>query len=666
MTIEDLFRIRLLGDPQISPDGNRILFVNKWIDPEKNKYFSNLWMVPFEGGEPAPFTVGDWNDSSPRWSPDGKWIAFISNRQKPKSQVYLIPTNGGEARPLTRLEEGTISEIVWSPDGTKLAMIYRETAPEWREEARKERQEKGFSNPPRVVTHAFYRLDGDGYFVDQRHHLYVVDISTGEAKQLTSGNIHQEHNPTWSPDSRFIAFISNRTPEPDMEPAMDDIWIIPASGGELKKVETPAGPKGALSWSPDGKLLAYAGHPYPDDSWGTRNVHVWVVPPEGGDARNLTPGLDNTVGVSTLTDVREFGGGDSLIWSRDSESLYFPVSERGSVHIYHVHANGTHLEPLTNGAMEHAAFSISNDNHRFAVLVGQLSEPHEVYRAIRHGNALTMERATALNQPFLNEVQILPTEEFEVPTPEGHAVHGWIVKPPDFNPNRTYPTILMIHGGPHAMYGNAFFFEFQLHAAEGYVIAYTNPRGSKGYGEAFAAAIKGDWGNRDYQDLMHVTDYLETLPYVDKTRLGVAGGSYGGYMTNWIVGHTDRFKTAITDRCVSNLISMGCTSDFPMIPGRYWDGEPWGNNTQLWNCSPFAYIANVKTPLLIVHSEGDLRCPIEQADQVFAALKRLGREVVYIRYPIESSHGLSRSGPPDLRADRLKRYLDWWEKYLKQ
>jgi dipeptidyl aminopeptidase/acylaminoacyl peptidase len=215
------------------------------------------------------------------------------------------------------------------------------------------------------------------------------------------------------------------------------------------------------------------------------------------------------------------------------------------------------------------------------------------------------------------------------------------------------------------MYGNAFFFEFQLHATEGYIVAYTNPRGSKGYGEAFAAAIKGDWGNRDYQDLMHVADYLETLPYVDKTRMGVAGGSYGGYMTNWIVGHTDRFKTAITDRCVSNLISMGCTSDFPMIPGRYWDGEPWGNNRKLWECSPFAYIDNVKTPLLIVHSEGDLRCPIEQADQVFAALKRLGREVVYVRYPIESSHGLSRSGPPDLRVDRLKRYLDWWEKYLR-
>ncbi|MEO0249901.1 MAG: S9 family peptidase [candidate division WOR-3 bacterium] len=664
ITIEDLFRIRLLGDPQIAPDGRRIVFVMKWVDAEKNKYFSNLWMVPTDGGEAVPFTVGEWNDSSPRWSPDGKWIAFVSNRQKPKPQIYLIPADGGEARPLTKLEEGSLEEIVWSPDGKKIAFVYRETAPEWREEAVKERKEKGLSNPPRVIKRAFYRLDGDGYFVDQRYHLYVVEVSTGALTQLTDGNLHSEYSPTWSPDGKFLAFISNRQPEPDREPDMEDIWLIPASGGDLRKVETPAGPKGTLTWSPNGRWLAYVGHPYPDDSWGTRNVHVWLVSPEGGDARNLTETLDNSVGVSTLTDVREFGGSNSLLWSHDSRFLYFLVSERGSVHLYRVEAENAHFTPLTKGSFEVAACSIANDGKTFALLLGTPTEPHEIYVGRQEHDTLSLEPRTDLNREFKSEVQIVPPQEFEVTADDGVKVQGWLIKPPDFESSKKYPTILMIHGGPHAMYGNVFFHEFQLTAAQGYIVAYTNPRGSKGYGEAFAAAIKGDWGNRDFKDLMSVADYLASLPYVDRERMGVAGGSYGGYMTNWIIGHTDRFKAAITDRSVVNLVSMAGTSDFPYIPDRYWKGNPWSEPEKLWEGSPLAYAAHITTPLLIVHSEGDLRCPIGQADELFSALKRLGREVLYVRYPLETSHGLSRSGPPDLRADRLRRYLEWWRDHL--
>lgn len=663
ITIDDLFRIRLLGSPQISPDGSQIVFVYKRIDTEKNKYFSNLWRVRIEGGEPQPFTYGEWNDSQPRWSPDGKWIAFISNRQKPKSQIYLIPTDGGEARPLTNLEEGSIGEFAWSPDGTKIVFTFRETAPEWRESARKERKEKGLSTPPLVIRRAYWRLDGDGVFVDQRYHLYTVDVRTGAITQLTTDPEFSEFSPTWAPDGTQIAFLSNRDPEHEDDWAWTEIWLISADGSNLRKVEAPAGPKSALRWSPDGKWLAYVGNPYPEDSY-PRNDHVWRVSPEGGDAVDLIPQLDNTVGVGTLTDVREFGGGAPLLWSADSQTLYFLVSERGGVYPYRVRVDGTHFEKLLDGDLEVADLSVAHDEHRFSLLIGSPTAPHEVFFAHRAGNTLDLRPLTALNQSLLDEVMLVSPEEFEVEADDGVKVHGWLLKPPDFDPSRRYPTILMIHGGPHAMYGRVFFHEFQLHAAEGYVVAYTNPRGSVGYGEAFARAIKGDWGNRDFKDLMTIADYLASLPFVDPERMGVAGGSYGGYMTNWIVGHTDRFKAAITDRSVVNLVSMGGTSDFPQIPNRYWQGNFWDEPQKLWECSPLAYAGRIQTPLLIIHSEGDLRCPISEADQLFSALKRLKREVLYIRYPQESSHGLSRSGPPDLRRDRLERYLAWWREHL--
>ena len=662
ITIDDLFRIKLLGSPQIAPDGSQIVFVYKWIDPEKNKYFSNLWRVRV-GEEASPFTYGEWSDTQPRWSPDGKQVAFISNRQKPKSQIYVIPADGGEARPITNLEEGSIAEFAWSPDGSKIAFIYRETAPEWREQARKERQEKGFSNPPRVIRRAHWRLDGDGAFVEQRYHLYVVDVKTGATKQLTADPEFSESSPAWSPCGNYIAFLSNRHPDPDNHPGYDAIWIVPAEGGDLRRVEAPDGSKYAVRWSPDGKYLAYIGNPYPDDPY-PRNDHVWRVSVDGGDAVDLIASLDNTVGVGTLTDVREFGGGAPLLWSADSQHLYFLVSERGGVYPYRVKVDGTHLDKLLDGDFEVADLSLSQDEHRLALLKGDATHPHELFLAERTGNTLSLTQLTAFNQPLLDEVAIAHPEEFEVEADDGVKIHGWLLKPPDFDPARKYPTILMIHGGPHAMYGRVFFHEFQLHAAHGYIVAYTNPRGSVGYGEAFARAIKGDWGNRDFKDLMTVTDYLASLPFVDAERMGVAGGSYGGYMTNWIVGHTSRFKAAITDRSVVNLVSMAGTSDFPMIPNRYWQGNFWDEPQKLWECSPLAYAGRITTPLLIVHSEGDLRCPISEADQLFAALVRQGKEVLYIRYPAESSHGLSRSGPPDLRRHRLEQYLNWWREHL--
>jgi dipeptidyl aminopeptidase/acylaminoacyl peptidase len=373
ITIDDLFRIKLLASPQIAPDGEQVVFVYKWIDTEKNKYFSNLWRVR-SGEEPQPFTYGEWSDSQPRWSPDGKQIAFVSTRQKPKAQIYVIPADGGEARPITNLEEGSIGSFAWSPDGARIAFTYRETAPEWREAARKERQEKGLSTPPRIIRRAYWRLDGDGAFVDQRYHLYVVDVRTGETKQLVADPEFSESSPVWSPDGTQIAFISNRTPDPDNHPGYDAIWVVPAEGGDLRRISAPDGPKYQLAWSPDGRYLAYIGNPYPDDSY-PRNDHVWLVSLETGETIDLIPNLDNTVGVGTLTDVREFGGGAPLLWSADSQHLYFLVSERGGVYPYRVKVDGAHLDKLLDGDFEIADLSLSQDEHRLRAADGRRDAP---------------------------------------------------------------------------------------------------------------------------------------------------------------------------------------------------------------------------------------------------------------------------------------------------
>jgi dipeptidyl aminopeptidase/acylaminoacyl peptidase len=276
-----------------------------------------------------------------------------------------------------------------------------------------------------------------------------------------------------------------------------------------------------------------------------------------------------------------------------------------------------------------------------------------------------LRQLTRLNADWLDKVQLSEPEEVWFDSFDGTKIQGWLLKPPDFDPTKRYPLLLYIHGGPHAQYGNTFFHEFQLHAARGYIVVYTNPRGSMGYDETFAAIIRGNWGDVDFKDIMAAADFAASLPYVDESRMAVAGGSYGGYMTNWIVTHTDRFRCAITDRSVVDLVSMAGTSDFPFKPDGYWEGNFWDRPEKLWEQSPLRYVANVKTPLLIIHSEGDLRCPIGQAEELFAALKRLKKEVVFVRYPQETSHGLSRSGPPDLRLDRLNRICEWLDKWCR-
>jgi dipeptidyl aminopeptidase/acylaminoacyl peptidase len=665
VTHEDLVELKFAGDAQISPDGRSILLTLKQIDQEKNKYWSHLWRVDVRDQKARQFTFGEVVDNSARWSPDGKHVAFLRTKER-RAQIWIMPSDGGEARPLTQLAEGDINSLAWSPDGGRLAFCFRPTHPDWTQEAQKKREESGKSNPPRIITRLWYKMDGAG-FIDTRQHIWVCDVETGKAAQLTDGD-YDEESPAWSPDGRRIAFVSNRSEDPFETPFAMDLWWISSQGGKINKIKTPVGYKGGISWSPDGRWLAYVGHESQEDPWIPRHDRIWIVSPKGGDARCLTKSLDRTVGNQTLSDAREaHTDGVAPLWSGDSAQIYFPISDQGNCHLYGASLREGKPFALTEGALEITSLSVDRPGTTFAMTLAHPTRPTELFvGALRSKRVkpLTLRQLTRFHQPWLDQVKLSEPEELSIQSFDGQKIQGWLLKPLDFTPRRKYPLLLYIHGGPHTQYGHTFFHEFQWHAARGYVVLYTNPRGSMGYSEKFARCIRGDWGNLDYKDLMAAVDHVVKLPYIDKARLAVAGGSYGGYMTNWIIGHTDRFRCAVTDRSVVNMQSMFGTCDFAFSSDGYWKGNPWKNPKKLLQQSPLSYLANVKTPVLIIHSEGDLRCPIEQAEQMFTALKRLKKDVLFVRYPRETSHGLSRGGPPDLRLDRLQRIGDWLDQHL--
>jgi dipeptidyl aminopeptidase/acylaminoacyl peptidase len=666
VALEDLFRFKLVGDTQISPNGRKVVFTVKRIDAEKNKYFTSLWLGDVDTRQSRQLTADGHSDCEPRWSPDGKQIAFASDRDKPKSQVYLIAADGGEARSLTSLEEGAIQSISWSPDGTQIAFLYRVIPAEHRKDARKEREEKEFSSPVRVHNKLFYRLDGFGYFDQSYWQVNVVDAASGKVTAITN----EPHNfgaPSWSPDGRSLAFTANRRDDDDLMGQYDDLWTVSAEGDKPAHVQAPAGPKANATLSPDGRLLAYIGHTDPDDTWGGLNDRVLVVSVDGsGPERDLTGASDKAVGYLTMSDMHETGCGQQIIWSKDSQSVLFAVSEHGDTKLCRVSLEGT-ITALTPPDHEMGCFSVNADGSRLGILMGNATDLYEATVWQTSGNSLELIANFAVNDDVFAEIELQEPEEVPVKNHESGSIHTWMMKPAGFDAGRRYPCVVYVHGGPALQYGGKAgpFHELNWLAANGYVVLYSNPRGSKGYGEAHTQAIKGDWGNKDWIDVQAVADFGAGLPYVDEKRMAIMGGSYGGYMTAWAVGHSDRFACAITDRLVGNLHSMAGTCDFPWEHGKFYKGNAWDDPSDLWRVSPLHYAGAINTPLLIIHSDGDLRCPIGQAEELFAALRLQRKTVELVRYPSESSHGLSRNGPPDLRVDRLKRNLAWLDRFLK-
>jgi dipeptidyl aminopeptidase/acylaminoacyl peptidase len=660
ITIDDLAQIKLAGDPQLSPDGTTVAYTVKLTNVEKNKYFTHLWLQPIADDTPRQFTFGEVSDTAPRWSPDNQSIAFIRNKDR-KSQVWLLSVDGGEPRALSEMPDGGISDLHWSPNGKQLAFAFRPAAAGWTRDANKKREESGKSKPPRIINHPRYRLDGEG-FHDERQHVWVCDTVSGKAIQISNGD-YDDSAITWSPDSRTIAFASNRVPDADRHSYRSDIWLVPARGGKPKRLETPVGSKAGLAWSPNGKTIAYIGTNASDDPWPPKNAYLWVAPVSRGKARCLSGALDRSVGDSTLGDVREAASG-SPVWSGDSGRLIVTVSDTGSAHLYAVDVASAKWTPLTSDARDAIGLTADSSGSRIAALIGTPVHPPEVFVGDLSSTKLSLRRLSKLTDAWLDTVQISKPDEFWVTQPDGARIQGWELRPPNFNAKRKYPCLLYVHGGPHGQYGNTFFHELQWHAARGYIVIYSNPRGSNGRDTEFGACIHRDWGNLDFLDVMAMADYAEAKPYVDAKRMAIAGGSYGGFMTNWAVGHTNRFKVGVTDRSICNWLSMVGTSDVPPPPGAYWPGVPWGEDMQRgWDMSPLKYVNQVRTPLLIIHSEGDLRCPISQSEEWFTALKWLKQEAVFVRYPPETSHGLSRNGPIDLRFDRLQRIGSWLDKY---
>lgn len=665
MKPEDLQNLVFLGDPQISPDGERILFSHKKVN-QKNKYVTNLYSVDLDG-KVQQWTQGDAGASVGRWSPDGSQIAFISGRDKPKQQIYLIPTNGGEAGKLTDLPEGSFGDYRWSRDGKWIAFLFRETHPDWTEEASKKREEKGLSTPARVIDDIWYREDGDGYFLGQRHSLYLVNTSNGDTKKIYKPGPLGSASFDWSPNSKELIVSHTARKRPMAETPNDQLWRVDLKGKATMLKGLPEGDKTAARWSPDGKRIAYAGDVDKKDPWGVRNVKLYVVSADGGAPKCLTDKTDYCIAVMTLGDVKDAAADIVLDWAPDSKGLYIQVGWHGETQLGYVDAAKGGVQFLTKGKHLVTVGNMSKDGKRFACLFGHPTMLNEVAILGVSDKSSKPQVLTSFNKKFLDGISLSEPEEFWTTSTNGVKVQGWVMKPTNFRKGKKHQAILEIHGGPHTQYGLGFFHEFQVLASAGYVVVFSNPRGSKGYGEKFCAAIRGDWGNKDWDDIQAVKKWMEKQTYIDKKRMGVIGGSYGGYMTNWVIGHTTDFKAAITDRCVSNFVSMAGNSDFPFNKNGYFGGVAWGNLKQiepLWKQSPIAYFEKVKTPTLIIHSEGDLRCNVEQGEEVFTALQQEGIPSRFVRYPQSTFHGLSRSGPVDLRVHRLHEILNWWKKWL--
>ncbi|MBN1212964.1 MAG: S9 family peptidase [candidate division Zixibacteria bacterium] len=658
LTAEDLYKLRLPGSVSLSPCEKFIAYTVERMDKKEKKYFSNIFMHDLSADRSLQFTHGDHNDQLPVWSPDGSRLAFISTRDK-KTGIYIMPSGGGAEKKLIEIE-GAVSHLQWTPDAKHLVFALRYN------DSHYIKDEKEKKEPPvyRYITRLFFRLDGMGYIPKDRFQIYALDIEKAKLRKITRGR-RDNINPNLSPDGKWIVYISNRRPNEDLESKNLDLFVIPFRGGRERKIPTPAGPVFDPKFSPDGKLIAYLGHDNPNDAWGVTNFHIWLVGVNNvPKAKDLMPKYDRCTYDQTIGDMGE-GGGTNLSWSKESKQIYFLSSDMGVTNLFYVPRGGGKPTRVFKGDCHIKDFSLNGKTQTVAFVYSDLINPGEIMTCpARYGGEKKAVCHTRLNKFLQHEVTLGQTREVRFKSFDGTEVQGWLVKPPDFKTGRRYPSILEIHGGPRVQYGFTFFHEMQYLAAQGFVVLYTNPRGGQGRGETWAEAIIADWGGLDYKDCMAAADYLAKQKFINPKKMGVTGGSYGGYMTNWIIGHTDRFKAAVTQRSVVNLSSFVGSSDCGYELRREFKGWPWTTPETFEKCSPITYFKNVKTPVLIIHSEQDLRCSIEQAEEMFVMLKVLGKKVEMVRFPGEP-HGLSRHGRPDRRIARLDWIVKWFKRYLK-
>jgi len=647
----DLAALITVGQPALSPNGATVAFVVSRVDMDDNSYRSQVWLAAVDGStRPLPFTSGEFKDANPAWSPDGGRLAFTSTRgegDKAKSSMHVAPVHaGGEVVTLAKLPESAVG-LRWSPDGRWIAFSSRT-----RTERLKDDDER--KQPPRRITRLFSRLDNEGFTVDRPQHVYVVPSDGSAAPRNFTPGGHQLTDPEWTPDSSTL-LVSGATHDTWDLDLKIDLQAIDIQTGNIRRVTGTTGDYGRPSVSLDGTRVAFLGTD--DTQTYPRNMHVGVVDLAGGQHVWASRGLDRT--------FAPFSGSRPPIWLDDA-TLLANVEDRGNVHLHRVTADGSSApEPLWSGEGIVTGFDRASDTVVFTLSTP--TRPGELY-VLDGGKE---RRLTDLTAGFAARAQLRPYEQLTVKSADGRVdLDAWILTPPDFDPAMSYPTLVNVHGGPFTQYGNGFFDEFQMQARAGYVVIWCNPRGSSGREESFGRAICGPplggsgWGSVDYDDVMALVDAaVATYPCVDADRLGILGGSYGGYMTSWVVGHTDRFKAACSERACNNLQSLEWASDAAGA-FRTWVGVSHLDDPQLWlSMSPITYVKSIGTPLLIVHSEDDLRCPIEQADQLFVALRMLDREVELVRFPGES-HELSRSGSPAHRRQRIEIILEFFGRHL--
>ena len=664
MLPHDVLSLTAASDPRVSPDGATVAYVVTALDGEANEYRDAIWLARLDGASPPRrLTAGTRRDRDPRPSPDGKHLAFTSNRAGDTMQLYVMPLDGGEPLRLTDLPED-VSQAAWSPDGATIVFVSRVRDAAYDEDDDKARL-------PRRLTRLQYKLEHVGWIADRPAHLFTVPADGSAApRQLTFGEA-QDSGPAWSPDGRTIAFVSARHPDWDVEP-VTDLYLVDARGGEPRRLTLGGGQVELPAWSPAGDRLAVLRYPGVFDD--PRHTQVGVVDAVTGAITLVSADLDRNCG--TYPNPRE------PLW--DGDGVVFLVEDQGNVHLYRAPADGATAPQLVVGGEREVtgydvvagqlAFSATEPTMASEVWV--LSGPADAVTltAAAHPNAPARRvpcRLTHVGDELAARVELVAPERFTAVSADGTEVEAWIMKPAGAEPGVRYPTLLNIHGGPFTQYGNKLFDEFQVEAGAGYAVLYCNPRGSSGYSEEWGRAIRGPgelgpgWGSIDYEDCLAVVDAaVARFDFVDPERLGVIGGSYGGYMTSWIVGHSDRFKAAVSERAVNSFVSMWGSSDAGWDMGGYLGSFLYQDVATWLRVSPLTYAENITTPLLILHSENDLRCPVEQGEQLFVTLRLLRRPVEMVRFPAES-HELTRSGNPRHRVQRFEVVLEWFDRHLK-
>ncbi|MFZ5828092.1 MAG: S9 family peptidase [Bacillota bacterium] len=665
---EDLFRLDLLTEATIAPDAGQICFVKEQIDREENAYRSHLYLIEAEGGEARRLTEGEHRDFAPTFSPDGGRIAFLSTRSG-EVQLWIIPTEGGEPVQITRVE-GVTGRPVWSPDGRRIALIISlgpeglTTVEEGEEREERQPPRERYTGDVQRIDSLPFKLNGVGLLGDTYLQIAVVEAEPDSLPTVLTDAELDHTSPTWSPDGEWLAFAYTTTQmEEDVDPRRlltGDIGLIPARGGEACKLTRSLGPAERPAFSPDGKLIAYLGHALQHGTYTQRSL--WVVPVDGGEPVDLTAAFDRPFGDLSIGDIMAFPGPEPRpVWSPDGRHLFHLVSDSGMVHLVRVVVKSGEVQRLTTGRRVIYHFDFDREAKRAALCQSDPLTPGDlVLLTLEPG--LEERRLTQLNRELLAELRLTAPQRYTFRSGEVTA-EGWMLRPPGATGRDKTPAVLQVHGGPMVMYGYRFFFEFHLLAAQGFTVVYTNPRGSMGYGQAFTAAIRGDWGRHDYHDVMAGIEAALKRGEIEPERVAIAGGSYGGYLVNWALGQTDRFCTGIAMRSIANLYSYFGTSDTGFTTVLEWGGPPWELPGRYLERSPITYVERVKAPLLLIHAELDQRVPLGQAEEFFSALKYLDREVVLRLYPGES-HGFSRSGEPWHRLDRLEAIVGWLKERL--